>query len=87
MEIAGDRDAAFFVGGVNETVEALGGVGADGQQADVVNDDKVGTQDPGDGPGVFAAFTVLGLFSSLVPTFLRGSSACTTWRSSGARLS
>ena len=32
----------------------------------------------GAGLGVFAAFTVLGLFSSLVPTFLHGHWACTT---------
>ena len=43
------RDGAFLVGGVDEAVEALGGVLGDGQQPDVVDHDQVGSQDPGDG--------------------------------------
>ena len=35
---------------------------------------------PGACLGVFAAFSVLGLFSSLVPTFLHGVLACITSR-------
>jgi len=30
-----------FVGGVDEAVEVFGGVGADGQHADVVDDDQI----------------------------------------------
>ena len=48
MKIAGDCDAALFVGGVNQAVERLGGVLARGQNADVVDDDQVGTTDAGD---------------------------------------
>ena len=57
VQVAGDGDAAFLIGGVDEAVEALGGVGADGQQADVVDDDEVGAQDPADrlGEGVVGA--------------------------------
>lgn len=40
-----------MVGGVDDAVERLGGVRADGQQADVVDDDKVRAADPGDGAG------------------------------------
>jgi len=42
LQVRGDRDRAFLVGGVDEPVEAFGGVGSDGQQADVVDDDQVG---------------------------------------------
>ena len=51
VEVGADRDAAALVGGVDDPVEALGGVGADGQQRDVVDDDEVGPQDAGDGLG------------------------------------
>ncbi|MFI5753443.1 hypothetical protein ACIBBE_48560, partial [Streptomyces sp. NPDC051644] len=37
MEVAADGKRASFVGGIDQAVEALGGVGADGQQADVVD--------------------------------------------------
>jgi hypothetical protein len=37
VEVGADRDAAALVGGVDDPVEALGGVGADGQQPDVVD--------------------------------------------------
>ena len=42
VQVARDGDAAFLVGGVNEPVEAFGGVGGDGQQTDVVDDDEIG---------------------------------------------
>ena len=45
------RDGAFLVGGVDEPVEAFGGVLGDRQQADVIDHDQVGAQDPGDGLG------------------------------------
>ena len=51
VKIRADRDAAALVGGVDDPVEALGGVGSDGQQPDVVDDDEVGPQDAGDGLG------------------------------------
>ena len=37
VEIGADRDAAFLVGGIDQAVEPFGGVGPDGQQADVVD--------------------------------------------------
>jgi hypothetical protein len=37
VEIRADRDAAALVGGVDEAVESLGGVGPDGQEPDVVD--------------------------------------------------
>src|SRR5215475_12086093 len=51
MDVAGDRDRASFVCGVDDAVERLGGVLAGGQHADVVNDDQVGAADPGDRAG------------------------------------
>jgi hypothetical protein len=36
VEIRADRDAAALVGGVDDAVEALGGVGPDGQEPDAV---------------------------------------------------
>jgi hypothetical protein len=41
VQVAGDRDRVAFVGGV----------GPDGQESDVVDDDQVGGQDAGDGLG------------------------------------
>jgi hypothetical protein len=32
VQVRGDRDRAFLVGGVDEAVEAFGGVGGDGEQ-------------------------------------------------------
>ena len=37
VQVRADRDAAFSVGGIDEPVEAFGGVLGHGQQADVVN--------------------------------------------------
>jgi len=37
VQVAADRDGALLVGGVDEAVEAFGGVGADGQQANVIS--------------------------------------------------
>ena len=51
VQVRRDRDAAAFVGGVDEPVEAFGGVGSDREQPDVVDDHQVGPQDPGDGFG------------------------------------
>ena len=52
VQIRADRDAAAFVGSVNEAVQALGGVGSHGQQPDVVDNDEVGVQDFCDGFGL-----------------------------------
>jgi hypothetical protein len=49
MQVRADRDRPFLVGGVDESVEPLGGVRGDRQQSDVVDDDQVGAQHPGDG--------------------------------------
>lgn len=51
VQVRADRDGAFLVGGVDEPIEAFGGVVSDGQQADVVNDYEVGAEDAGDGAG------------------------------------
>ena len=45
------RDGASLVGGVDDAVERLGGLGGDRQQADVVDHDDVGAHDPPDGLG------------------------------------
>ncbi|MGO8959188.1 MAG: hypothetical protein ACLQFR_17755 [Streptosporangiaceae bacterium] len=37
MQVGADRNGASFVGGIDQAVEALGGVGADRQEADVVD--------------------------------------------------
>lgn len=42
---AADGEGAFLVAGVDEAVEAFGGVFADGQHADVVGDDQVDSDD------------------------------------------
>lgn len=51
MKVARNRDRASFVCGINQAVEALGGVLGDGQQTDVVDDDQVRADDLGEGPG------------------------------------
>src|SRR5690242_5799339 len=51
VQVAADRERAPFVGGVDQPVEALGGVGADREEADVVDDDQVGSDDPGQSAG------------------------------------
>ena len=51
VQVRADRDGPSLVGGVDDPVEALGGVRADGQEPDVVDDDEAGPQDAGDGPG------------------------------------
>jgi len=51
MEVGGERDGAFLVGGIDQSVQALGGVGSHREQADVVDDDQVRSKDPGDGLG------------------------------------
>jgi hypothetical protein len=37
VQVGGDSHAAPFIGGVDQTVEALGGVGAHRQESNVVN--------------------------------------------------
>ena len=49
VQIGADRDGAFLIGGVDQAVEALGGVLGDREQPDVVDHGQVGAQDPGDG--------------------------------------
>src|SRR5437867_3876723 len=46
VEVAADGEAALLVGGVDEAVEAFGGVGGYGEQPDVINDDQLRSQDP-----------------------------------------
>jgi hypothetical protein len=48
VQVRGDRDGAFLVGGVNKPVEALGRVGTDLKQPDVIDHDQIGAEDPGD---------------------------------------
>lgn len=51
MEVARNRDRAPFICGIDQAVEALGGVLGDGQQADVVDDYQVRADDLREGPG------------------------------------
>jgi site-specific DNA recombinase len=51
VQVGADGQAAPFVGGVDEAVEAFGGVRADRQQPDVIDGDEVGAHDAGDGLG------------------------------------
>ena len=51
VKIARQGDGAFLVGGVDNAVERLGGLGCDRQQADVVDHDDVGAHDASDGFG------------------------------------
>ena len=51
VEVGGERDGAFLVRGVDEALWALGGVGGHRQQADVIDDDQICSQDTGDGLG------------------------------------
>jgi len=51
VQVRAHRHAAFFVGGVDQPVEAFGGVGADRQEPDVVDHDQVRAQDAADGLG------------------------------------
>jgi len=51
MKVAAQRDRAFLVSGIDEPVEALGGVGAHREQPDVVDLDQIGAQDAADGLG------------------------------------
>ncbi len=45
VEVAADREAAGLVGGLDDAEEPFGGVGAAGQQADVVDAREVGFAD------------------------------------------
>jgi hypothetical protein len=47
VTVAGDRDGAAFVGGVDDAVVRLGGVLAGGEHADVVDHDQVESADSG----------------------------------------
>jgi len=51
VQVARYRDRAFLVGGVDEAVEAFGGVLGDREQPDVVDHDQVGAQHSVDGSG------------------------------------
>jgi hypothetical protein len=51
VQVGGDRDGAFLVGGVDEAVEAFGGVLGHREQPDVIDYHEVGGQHPGDGFG------------------------------------
>ncbi len=51
VQVRGDRDGTFLVGGVDEAVEVFGGVLGDEEQPDVVDHHEVGAQHPGDGSG------------------------------------
>jgi hypothetical protein len=51
VEVRGDGDRALLIRGVDEAVEAFGGVGGNGQEPDVIDHDEVRAQDPGDGLG------------------------------------
>ena len=42
VQVRAQSDRAFLVGGVDDAVERFGGLGCDGEQADVVDDDDVG---------------------------------------------
>ena len=57
VKVARQGDGAFLVGGVDDAVERLGGLGGDWEQADVVDHDDVGAHDPLDrfGGGVGGA--------------------------------
>ena len=49
VQVGGDGDGPFLVGGVDEPVEPLGGVLRDREQADVIHHDEVRPQDSADG--------------------------------------
>src|SRR5665811_1632029 len=59
VDVAGDGDRAAFVGGIDDAEEGFGGLGGDGEQTDVVDDDQVGFEDPVDrlGDRVIGAMT------------------------------
>ena len=46
VDVRGERDRAFLVGGVDDAEERLGGVGRDREQADIIDDDQVGADQP-----------------------------------------
>ena len=50
VQVRADGDAAPLVGGVDESVETLGRIEAHRQQANVIEDDQLRSQDPPDGP-------------------------------------
>jgi hypothetical protein len=49
VQVGADGERAAFVGGVDQSVEPFGGVRADREQPDVVDDDQVGADQPGRG--------------------------------------
>lgn len=49
VQVGGQGDGALLVGGVDDPVEPFGGVGGDGQEPNVVDDDDIGSQDALDG--------------------------------------
>jgi len=50
VQVAADREAPAFVGCVDESEEAFGGIGTGGQKPNVVDADQVGLADAFDGP-------------------------------------
>ncbi len=60
VQVAADREASAFVGCVNESQEAFGGIGTGREETDVVDADEIGSADLLDGAGggvVDAVFT------------------------------
>lgn len=51
VQVRADREGAFFVGCIHDPVEALGGVGGHGQQANVIDHHEFGAEDSGDRTG------------------------------------
>ena len=51
MQVAGDRQRAAFVGGVDDAEERFGGFEGNRQHADVIDHDQIGADQPGDGFG------------------------------------
>jgi hypothetical protein len=49
VQIRADRDGAFLISGIDQAIEAFGGVLGDGQQPDVIDHGQVCPQDPADG--------------------------------------
>ena len=46
VQIRGDDQRALLIGGIDQAIERFGFLGAGGQQADVVDHDQLGADDP-----------------------------------------
>ena len=51
VQVGCNGDGSAFVGGVDDAVERFAGGLSGGEHADVIDDDELGTGDPGDGAG------------------------------------